>query len=501
MVRDDEFTRPVPTGSRSGELLFAALVASVCIIYLLYYPSSYSIKDESATLRLSYALAHGTIYLERVGLTTGLTINGHAVSLYSPFHAALLAGCLFSNWRLGFAVTAMFFLLGAFTVRGMLKRDALSSGWCILYFLNPGALYYSQTLMAAIPSASMGLLGVALLTRQSPRVVLGGLALGCAVLLHPWMGLFALVFSTVWLLENSGTVVIERALRLALGAMPAVALLTIYNYFTTGSPLRYAYWVLGHQHNFKGAQIASFVPFYLISMAIFHLGGLAILSPRWAKGWAIPAASAATLVMASLYYYRDGLNLQSPDIRHLIASAIPGQRFLLPVSFVACVPAARWIDSILSKLPLQLEYLTAELTEVFFIGGFWTLSAVHQNYLRAHATVQRALDSDVPNDAHVVVLSDLAVHFENGCKELAPVYKIWHCVDEIDPKSDTSSNFPRAYVMWAAAPGSRAPARWFAGRYYRLIQVRSSVWKADLWLGAPIGIHGFSQTASRTGPS
>jgi hypothetical protein len=93
--------------SRAGELLFAALVSLFCIIYLLYYPASYSILDESSTLELSYALAHGTIYLERVGLSSGLVINGHVVSLYSPpFHAALLVPGLLSEWRLGFAVKA-----------------------------------------------------------------------------------------------------------------------------------------------------------------------------------------------------------------------------------------------------------------------------------------------------------------------------------------------------------------------------------------------------------
>jgi hypothetical protein len=108
-VWNDKSVRAASAPSAAGEMLFAALAASFCIIYLLYYPASYSILDESSTLGLSYALAHGTIYLDRVGLDTGLTINGHVVSLYSPFHAALLAPGLISRWGLGFAVTAAFF--------------------------------------------------------------------------------------------------------------------------------------------------------------------------------------------------------------------------------------------------------------------------------------------------------------------------------------------------------------------------------------------------------
>jgi hypothetical protein len=480
-VRNDEFERPAPAGSRSGELLFATLAGSFCIIYLLYYPASYSILDESSTLSLSYALAHGTIYLDRVGLTTGLTINGHIVSLYSPFHALLLAVCMMFRWRLGFALTAMFFLLGAFTVRGMLKRDGLSPGWCILYFLNPGALYYSQTLMAAVPAAVMGLLGVSLLMRPNPRTALGGLALGCSVLLHPWMGPLVVVFSTVWVVENAGAGIVKTALKLALGAAPAVALLAVYNHAITGSPILSGYSVLGLQREgFRGAHLLSFASFYLISLAVFPLAGWVVLTHRWARGWALPAASAAVLLLASLYYYRDGMNLEGSSLLHLFGGTIPGQRFLMPVSLLACVPAARFLDSMLSHAE-RLGYVALAL----FVAGFWSMSAVHENYLLAHALLQRAIDRDIPAGAHVIVVSNLGVNF-GGCKEFAPVYKIWRCA-QVDQESGTNTQIPEAYLMWAGPPNAQAPVSWFAGRHSRVIKARSWLWKSDIWLGGPAG--------------
>jgi hypothetical protein len=362
----------------------------------------------------------------------------------------------------------------------MLARERLSTAWCILYFLNPGALYYSQTLMAAVPAAVMGLLGVSLLMRPAPRTALGGLALGCAVLLHPWMGPLVVVFSAVWVVENG------RILKLLIGAAPAIALLAAYNYLITDSPLRSGYWVLGHQHNFNGPEFASFAPFYLVSLAILPLGIWAVLSPRWTKGWAVPAASAVTLLMGSLYYYRDGLNLQSHGIIHLLAGAIPGQRFLLPVSLLACVPAARWLDSIISKGPIRFQHFVAGLAGAGFVVCFLTLSAVHQGCLRAHATVQQALDRAVPVGSQVVVLSDLAVRF-GGCKELAPVYGIRRCI-ELD-RSDKLIELPKeAFVMWAGPPGAPAPRKWFSDRDLHVIKARSWMWNADIWLGALGGV-------------
>jgi hypothetical protein len=365
----------------------------------------------------------------------------------------------------------------------MLLRDGLSPGWCILYFLNPGALYYSQTLMAAVPAALMGLLGVSLRMRPAPpRMTLGGLALGCAVLLHPWMGPLVAFFSAVWLLENGGAGIIERALKLASGAAPAVALLATYNYFTTGFPLRYAYWVLGHQHDFKGAHIASLAPFYLFSLMIFPLGGWALLFPRWAKGSALPAATAATLMLGSLYYYRDGLNLQSQGIVHFLTGAIPGQRFLLPVSLLACLPAARWLDSILSKGAAAMAPFPAGLACVAFVAGFWVVSAAHESYLRARAALQRALDRDIPAGGEVAVVSAFGINFD-ACKEFAPVYKIRWCF-EVDPADGAAKVPEEAYVMCAGPREATAPHQWFARRDSLLISVRSWIWNSDIWLGA-----------------
>jgi hypothetical protein len=100
---------------------------------------------------------------------------------------------------------------------------------------------------------------------------------------------------------------------------------------------------------FTGEHFASFFPFYVASIVIFPVAGLAALSPRWSRGWQTPAAVAAVVIAASLYGYRDGLTSGLAPAAAMLAGAVPGQRFILPASVIACVPAARWLDERLGQ--------------------------------------------------------------------------------------------------------------------------------------------------------
>ena len=246
--------------------LFPCLLISFCAIYLIYYPPSYGIEDEWNILQLSYSLSHGTIFPDHAGPYAGLPIDGHHVSKFSIFHAAMIAPLWKLDWRLGFVLAALFFAAGAFVVRNWLRREKLNGDWTALYFLLFGALYYTQSVMAAVPAAVAGLFGVSLLLREEPRPMLAGLMFGASVLMHPWMGPFAVVSATVWLLENWRIDLIERAGRLLAGALVPIAMLAGYNFATTGSPFRSVYTLLGHQNSFVGESLR-IVPVVLRSVA------------------------------------------------------------------------------------------------------------------------------------------------------------------------------------------------------------------------------------------
>ncbi|HZC46895.1 MAG TPA: hypothetical protein VE243_10495 [Candidatus Acidoferrum sp.] len=460
--------------------LFPCLLISFCAIYLIFYPPTYGIEDEWSILQLSYSVSHGTIFPDHVGPGAGLSVNGHRVSKFSIFHAAMIAPLWKLDWRLGFLLAAIFFVAGAFVVRNWLRRENLSGDWSALFFLSAGALYYSQSLMAAVPAAVAGLYGLSLLLRERPRPMLAGLILGVSVLIHPWMGPFAIVGAAVWLLENRRTDFLERATRLFAGALVPIAMLASYNFATTGSPFRSVYSLLGHQNSFVGDHFASFLTFYLASLAIFPLAGWAAFSPKWASGWTIPATSAAMVALASLYYFRDGLNVSAsavPTTMALLAGAIPGQRFLIPVSMVACIPAARFLDARSASMPQWICDWARPLALAGFIAGFALMSIGHRSFLRAHAIVQTALCDTIPANAPVAI-SDSVM------KETAPTC---HAFDHATLTDDSAVPAPDVFTAWLGAPGTHAPDGWLEKREAKTFQIRSWIWNRDLSVAAPRG--------------
>jgi len=460
--------------------LFPCLLISFCAIYLIYYPPTYGIDDEFNILQLSYSLSHGTIFPDHAGPGAGLPIDGHSVSKFSVFHAAMIAPLWKLDWRLGFLLAAFFFAAGAFVVRNWLRRENLSGEWTALYFFLFGALYYTQSLLSAVPAAVAGLFGVSLLLRERPRPLLAGLMLGASVLLHPWMGPFAIVSTAVWLLENQRFDLVARASRLIVGALAPIVMLGVYNFATTGSPFRSVYTLLGHQNFFVGEHLVSYLVFYAVSLAIFPLAGWVVFSPKWAKGWTIPATSAAMFALASLYYYRDGLNLSAsavPSTAAFIAGAIPGQRFLIPVSMLACIPAARFLDAQSVRMPQWICNWAKPFALTGFVCGFTLMSAAHHSFLRAHATVQTALCETIPANAPVAI-SDSVL------KETAPVC---HVFELAMPTDDTEVPSSAAYTAWLGAPGTQPPDSWLQNREAKTFQIRSWIWNRDLSVAAPRG--------------
>jgi len=459
------------------EWLFAGLLVSFCVIYALWYPATISIDDESSTIALAYSIEHGTVYTEAAGPFWGLLIGNHMVSKFSPFHAAVLVPAMAMNWRLSFLVSASFFVAGAFILRAMLRREGLGSGWTGLYFLLPGALYYSQTVMAAVPATVMCLLGVSLCLRTPARPFLAGLAFGVSVLLHPWVGPIAVVFCAVWTLERRFSGLAE----LLIGALPSIVLLAAYNFLTTGSPIRTVYTILGHQHLFRGAHFPGFLAFYVASLAIFPLAGWSVFSRRWSGTYALPAVGAVVVAMASLYYYRDGLNFGSariPAAAAELAGLVPGQRFLLPLSMIACLPAARFLNFRLSTWDLARIAKAKIVALGAFMVGFALLSIFHQAYLQAFAKIQEALHENIPPDAPVAVDNDSDV-----AKEFAPLNVVYRHVTVVDQTGAPPPD--EAYVAMLLRPGQSPPPNWTENRASREIKIRSWVWNRDLLIAEP----------------
>lgn len=456
-----------------NDWVFSSLVVLFVGVFLVQYPATYAIDDECNILSLAFSIAHGTVFLDQAGidLDADLMWQGHRISKFSPFHAALLSPAVATRWRLAFLVTAAFFVWGGFILRDMLRREGLSSSWTLLYFINPGLLYYSQTLLAMVPAAVMSLLGASLLFRERPRPVAAAAALGGAVLLHIWLAPMAVLLAIGWWCENGRHV--RQGVALMLGALPAIALLALYDWLTTGSPLRNAYSIIGHQGAFNFTHFNGFFPFYLMSLLLAPLAGWAAFAPRYAGNRTVPVTVAAIVVLASAYYYRDGL-------QYGFAGWVPGQRFLLPASLLACLPAARYLTARSERWKVRPGQITQLRFAAVcaFVMGWAVFASYHQAYLKAQATVQAAIRATIPDGVRVVA-SDRAF------KAFAPVNGVWTLRLVRDGQMLSTSD--SAYRVWIGQPGEPAPPEWFSGRSTSVTKVRSWIWRGDLWIGIPVG--------------
>ena len=473
-----------------SQKLFWAYVAAFAAIYLAWYPSTYAIEDEFNILSLAVSLSRGTVLLDRAGLDldADLLWNGHRISKFSPFHALLLTPAVVTDWHLAFAVTASFAIAGAFVFRSMLRREGLSSGWVALYFLCPGIWFYSRTVLAAVPASVMVLLGASLLVgRETSRPAAAGLALSLGALLHPWMIPVSGALALGWWLDAPRARLRPLTVLLA-AAAPAAAMLLLYNFHTTGSPFRNAYSLMGTQHGFKGENLATFLPLYAGSLLLMPLAGWAALSRRWSGGLAVPAAVGTVLIMASFYYFRDGKG-------HGLAGLLPGQRFLIPASMLACLPAARFLSHWAARMvanrnrraPLLGQYRFAAWLPaavlVCFVAGFAAVSLWHGAYLDAHADVQAAIRSSIPDGSRVLV-------GDRAFKEFAPVLGTWRLL-QVRDRLPNETERDGAYGVWIGPEGAFPPPGWFSDPAPKRVPARSWVWNRDVWIGAPakVAIH------------
>jgi hypothetical protein len=453
-----------------------AVVAALLflVIYVAFFPATYSIEDESNIISLATALGHGTVFLDRAGIDSGrdLPVLGHRISKYSPFHAALLTPAIATAWRLAFLVTAGFVLLGAWIIVRMLEREGLSSDWVLLYFVNPGLLYYSRTLLSMVPASVMALFGVSLLFRSRPRPVAGALALGAAALLHIWLAPVALVIAGCWWVERSRTS-LRGAAALVTGAAPAVLLMGLYNGVTTGNPLVNSYWLIGHQQNFAGDQLAGFVVYYSMALLFVPPGGWMAMTRRWAGSAAVPLAIVAVLTLASFYYYRDGMNFG-------VAGWVPGLRFLLPASLLAVVPAAHWWnDAVLPMNPnKRLRWLAPVWGTALFGLGFAVLSVGHQDYLNAQRDAQRFVATEIPAGARIV-------GGPGTFKLFAPVVGRWSVELVEEGESRLAVQRRDCYVVWITSSEEQVDPGWFRDRASRATTVNSWIWRRKIVIGRP----------------
>jgi hypothetical protein len=174
------------------------------IVYVFFWPKTFSIMDESAYLNHAYALRQGHLYPDMVGLNTTMSYtvqNGaHIIPQYPLGWPLILSGFSFLGWNVLLGINLVFHLCSFFLLIRLLRYFSASPYWAILYLLHPTCVIFSRTIMSDIPTGTLLLLSLWLYL--SRRFVLLSFVMGIALFLRTANALFLPVFVLAYLIET-----------------------------------------------------------------------------------------------------------------------------------------------------------------------------------------------------------------------------------------------------------------------------------------------------------
>lgn len=295
--------------------------------------------------------------------------NGRWFSQYPPGHALLLVPgvALGVPWLVnpvlgGLAVVGIYFLARELFDRACARVSS------VLAVLSPFLLLMSAEFMShagSLCALTFYLLGYAraLRTRRTRDGIWAGAALALAVLIRPYSALgvaLPTVLHAAWRLRAEGRALTRPLRWVALGGAAGVGLLLLYNWGTTGSPLRFGYTALYGPSHGLGFGRGSWGPPHTLARGLAAaaqtIGGLngrlfewpfsslwpAVLGlllpthryPAWRR-WGLAGVAFSLLAVYVFYWYHD---------------ACFGPRFLyealgpiLILSAIGLIAGSRWV--------------------------------------------------------------------------------------------------------------------------------------------------------------
>ena len=216
----------------------AVAMGGFVLLWVIWYPPSIAISDESAYLTQAQLYSAGKLVGDASARTTAMRETGRGwVSRYPPVQSVVLAPTQWFHWRAGFLVPLGFALLATVFCAATLERSGFPGAWSLLLLLHPAVVLYSRTLM----SETLALLVVAVALWASdpdrPRSAVAGVALGIMPAVREALLPIALVLGGLMALRRWRTGGVTAVAPLALGAgIPLVALAT-YNHVVFDGPL------------------------------------------------------------------------------------------------------------------------------------------------------------------------------------------------------------------------------------------------------------------------
>lgn len=369
--------------SLNGILPVVLFGVAYIILYLIFMPSINAIMDESAYLTLAYAMRHGTIFLDQVGLTPPMSyeVGGHVVSQYPPGMPAVVALFSLLGWKFSLATNLFVHLTSYAIVARILKKLDVAPGYAVLYLLHPTAVIYSRTVMSDL-SAGL-LIALAFLCFLNRRYALVGAVVGISVLIRTANAALLLPFLMAAFLERGGdgeTLTPAQRFRsiivMGISAIPFVALAWLYqNTAQHGGWARYSASV-----SFGLVNIPKMLPGYMLDFMVLYPAML--LAPAFYRGPARIAVTSLTY-FCLLFYSCSAFTDVSGSV---VETFILGQRYVLVIIPVFIVAYAWGVSQLVTRFRKVVPERVWTILIGLVIAVLFTIAGLihqkHQKYLQ-----------------------------------------------------------------------------------------------------------------------
>jgi hypothetical protein len=310
----------------NGVLLGAALV--YVLVYALFLPRINTTMDEAAYLNMAWALRHGTVFLDKVGITGVMSYwaNGHMITQYPPGMPFVLAVTSLLGWKAALCTNLLMSLALFAVMIKLLRTLKLPAFFAILLLLHPTAVTFSRTVMSDLTSCL--LLTTAFLCYLNRRYFLIGILVGLTIMIKTASGIALPLFLLALLFEPSLNEEVEPAgliekiksgALIVAGALPFIVGAWLYQrIWQDGGWAKYSSGGQLGLHNFPHVFTG-----YVVMLMLLYPGILvAPLLYRGRGRVALWCLTYGTLFFYSCYHFQD-----STDSK--LQSLVLGQRYLL----------------------------------------------------------------------------------------------------------------------------------------------------------------------------
>jgi len=268
------------------------------------FPHLSTNNDEPVYILQAELLRHGHVTLSAHGNDNFFRPwmsgeqNGHLFLVVQPVLPALLAAsdALFGSMRVALGLIAGGAVIAVYAaVRELLKNERVAVIAAAFFALSPFVIVQSALFLTYVLAVLLTAVIVTLVSRGLERGQRGyhlaaGFVYGVLLFTRPIEAVMLAAAMGIWMLARRETrrSLVPAVTWAAVGVLPIVGLMLLYNRFTTGNPLRFPLWAIGGNDSFGfgDRSIAAGAPtvHYGISQALHTLRTNLRSFPHWMLG-------------------------------------------------------------------------------------------------------------------------------------------------------------------------------------------------------------------------